>query len=117
MRSLHYGCATRLAAGRIEVSRAAAEVNGRIVLGTPKSHQTRWLPVPKLLLEGLDEQVDGRAPDDLVFPSPRGGYLRVANFRRGYFDRAAKAVGQQGFYPHQLRHTAASLAIALRVLS
>jgi integrase len=98
--------------GRIEVSQAVAEINGRIVLGTPKSHQTRWLPVPKLLLEGLDEQVAGKAPDDLVFPSPQGGYLRVANFRRGYFDRAAKSIGRAGFYPHELRHTAASLAIA-----
>ena len=97
---------------RIEVSRAAVEVNGRIVLGTPKSHQSRWLPVPKLLLEGLEKQVTGRSLDDLLFPAPRGGYLRVANFRRGHFDRAAKGIGQPGFYPHELRHTAASLAIA-----
>jgi integrase len=34
------------------------------------------------------------------------------DFRRGYFDRAAKAIGQPGSYPHELRHTAASLAIA-----
>jgi integrase len=98
--------------GRIEVSQAVAEINGRIVLGTPKSHQTRWLPVPKLLIEGLEDQVAGKSPDDLVFPSPQGGYLRVGNFRRGYFDRAAKSIGQPGFYPHELRHTAASLAIA-----
>jgi len=98
--------------GRIEVSQAVAEINGRIVLGTPKSHQTWWLPVPKLLLEGLDEQVAGKAPDDLVFPSPQGGYLRVAKFRRGYFDRAVKSIGQAGFFPHERRHTAASLAIA-----
>ena len=98
--------------GRIEVSEAVAEIHGQIVLGTPKSHQTRWLPVPKLLLEGLEAQVTGRGPDELVFPSPQGGYLRVANFRRGYFDRAATAIGKPGFYPHELRHTAASLAIA-----
>ncbi len=98
--------------GRIEVSEAVAEIHGKIVLGTPKSHQTRWLPVPNLLLEGLEAQLAGRGPDDLVFPSPQGGYLRVANFRRGYFDRAAAAIGKPGFYPHELRHTAASLAIA-----
>ena len=64
--------------GRIEVSRASAEIKGRIVLGTPKSHQTRWLPVPKPLLEGVEAQVSCKAPDDLVFPASRGGYLRVA---------------------------------------
>ena len=98
--------------GRIEVSQAVAEVNGRIVVGSPKSHQSRWLPVPTLLLEGLKEQVAGKQPEDLVFPSPQGSYLRVQNFRRGYFDRAAATIGMKGFYPHELRHTAASLAIA-----
>jgi integrase len=101
-----------LARARIEVSQSVAEINGRIVVGTPKSHQTRWLPVPKLLLEGLEQQLAGKAPDDLVFPSPKGTFLRVANFRRGYFDRAAASIGQSGLYPHELRHTAASLAIA-----
>ena len=68
--------------------------------------------MPKLLLEGLEEHVSGRALNDLVFPSPQGGYLRVSNFRRGYFDRAAKAIGQPGFYPHERRHTTASPANA-----
>ena len=36
----------------------------------------------------------------------------MGNFRRGYFDKAARAIGQPGLYPHELRHTAASLAIA-----
>jgi integrase len=38
--------------------------------------------------------------------------LRNTVFRRFYFDRAAEAVGLLGFTPHELRHTAASLAIA-----
>jgi len=36
----------------------------------------------------------------------------VQNFRRRCFDRAATQVGLQGLVPHELRHTAASLAIA-----
>ena len=88
-----------LARARIEVSQSVGEINGRIVVGTPKSHQTRWLPVPKLLLEGLEQQLARKAPDDLVFPSPQGAYLRVANFRRGYFDRAAASIGQSGSLP------------------
>jgi integrase len=36
----------------------------------------------------------------------------VQNFRRDCFDRAAVEVGLAGLTPHELRHTAASLAIA-----
>lgn len=88
------------------------EVNGELVFGTPKSHQARWLPVPAFLLEELRQMVADKGPDDLVFASPQGAVLRVANFRRGYFDRAAKQVGVPGLVPHELRHTAASLAIS-----
>lgn len=36
----------------------------------------------------------------------------MGNFRRRYFDRAARDVGLDGLTPHELRHTAASLGIA-----
>jgi integrase len=51
-------------------------------------------------------------PDDLVFPSAAQTPLRVQSFRRWHFDRAAVAAGLDGLVPHELRHTAASLAIA-----
>ena len=41
-----------------------------------------------------------------------GGALRAAVFRRAGFDKAAEAIGVAGLHPHELRHTAASLAIA-----
>jgi hypothetical protein len=40
---------------------------------------------PELLPEGLEAQVTGKAPDDLVFPLTKGWLLGVANFRRGCF--------------------------------
>jgi integrase len=92
--------------GRLNITVAVAEVNGRVVFGTPKSHQTRWLPVPAFLLDELRQEIVGRGPDDLLFPSPQGTVLRVQNFRRGYFDRAAKEAGVAGLVPHELRHTA-----------
>ena len=56
--------------------------------------------------------VDDKVPEDLVFTAPRGGVLRNTNFRPRFFDRAARAAGLEGLTPHELRHTAASLAVA-----
>ncbi len=36
----------------------------------------------------------------------------ATNFRHGGFDTAARVIGLPGLHPHELRHTAASLAIA-----
>jgi integrase len=41
-----------------------------------------------------------------------GGPLRLGNWRHRVFDPACAAVGLVGVTPHDLRHTAASLAIA-----
>ena len=97
--------------GRIEIAEAVADVNGRLILGSPKSHARRWVPVPRFLRDELAAQVAGREASALVFPSATGTPLRVQNFRRGHFDRAATAAGVPGLVPHELRHTAASLAI------
>ena len=98
--------------GRLNITDAMAEVNGQVLFGTPKSHQARWLPAPAFPLDELRLHVAGKRPDDLVFASPQGAVLRVATFRRGYFDGAAKQIGVPGLVPHELRHTAASLAIS-----
>jgi integrase len=97
---------------RVEIAEAVTSVNGALVWGTPKGHARRWISVPRFVAERLGEHVAGRAPDDLVFTSPQGEPLRASNFRRDVFDRATDAVGLSGLVPHELRHTAASLAIA-----
>jgi integrase len=81
--------------------------------GTPKGYQRREVPLPAFLVEELAAHVAGKAPGDLVFAGVRGGAaLRAPVFRRAAFDRAALAIGMPGLHPHELRHTAASLAIA-----
>lgn len=97
---------------RITVQRAMAEVGGRAVVGTPKDHERRDVPVPAFLVDELAQLVAGRVPDALVFPAPGGGFLRNGNFRRNVFDAAAERAGVDDMTPHGLRHTAASLAIA-----
>jgi integrase len=64
------------------------------------------------LVDDLAAHVAGKAPDDFVFSAPRGGVLRIRNFRRAGFEPAVKIAGPDGMTPHALRHTAASLAIA-----
>ena len=70
------------------------------------------MPLPRFLVADLVPLIEGKGPDDLVFTAPRGGVLRGRNFRREVFDPAVRRVGPPGFHPHELRHTAASLAIA-----
>jgi hypothetical protein len=49
----------------------------------------------------------------LVFPGGRsGGPLRAPVFRASAFTAAAAGIGRPRLHPHELRHTAASLAIA-----
>jgi integrase len=112
--------------GRVAIVEAVVEVNGRVVLGSPKTHQHREVVAPAFLRDELAAQLAGKAPGDLVFPAPRGGVLRVGNFRRATWDKACVSVGlgemvrndaagtkrYVGLSPHGLRHTAASLAIA-----
>lgn len=101
-----------LGARRIHIAEAMSEVNGEVQFGSPKSHADRWVSVPAFLREPLLELARGKRPSDLLFTTSRGYALRVRSFRRSTFDRAAREVGLEGLVPHELRHTAASLAIA-----
>ncbi|HEY4605903.1 MAG TPA: tyrosine-type recombinase/integrase [Blastococcus sp.] len=97
---------------RLEVAESVTEIQGRAVFGTPKTHHRRSVPFPRSLLEPLTALVAGRLPDELLFTGPGGGMLRVGNFRRRVFDEAARQAGLDGLTPHELRHTAASLAVS-----
>lgn len=95
---------------RLHVVRTAIDL-GEVSYGTPKSHQQRWVPVPRSLMNALVEHLTDMQPEDLVFASPRGAPLRNHNFRARVFTPAAEAIGVPHLTPHDLRHTAASLAV------
>jgi integrase len=99
--------------GRLTVARSVTEVGGELVWGTPKSHAVRTVPLPAFLRDTLTEALAGKGPDDLVFTSPTGGALRNRNFyNRVLAPAARRALPGIGVSAHDLRHTAASLAIA-----
>jgi integrase len=101
-----------LARRRLRVERSVSDVDGRLVATTPKTHHAREVPVPAFVAAMLPDIMVGRAADDPLFTGPGGGLLRGNNFRRRFFDRAVISAGLSGVTPHDLRHTAASLAVS-----
>ena len=102
-----------LAKRRAVIAESVTPVQGLgMVWGTTKTHQRREVPIPRFLVEDLARHLADREPDDLVFAGIRSGNpLRVSAFRKA-FRPAAERIGMPDLYPHELRHTAASLAIA-----
>jgi integrase len=94
---------------RVKVRRAYSEVNGQLIEGTPKTHEHRTVIVPR---HALPIGTDGCTPADLVFTAPRGGPLRPSHFRSRVWLAAVAECGLGDLMPHDLRDTAASLAIS-----
>lgn len=97
---------------RILIAESVTSVQGRLVWGTPKGHVHRTVSAPSFIFELLAPRLAELQHDALVFTARGGGPLRASNFRRDVFTPAAKIAGLPGLVPHELRHTAASLAIA-----
>ena len=97
---------------RIDVRRAFSDVGGKLVLGTPKSHHARTVPLPRFLAAELAGHMEHLKPDDLVFTTASGSVVRSANWRQGVFLPVRKRAGiSDRFRVHDLRHTAAALMI------
>jgi integrase len=102
---------------RLRVEANAVNVRGTIFPGTPKSHEARSVPFPAFLAKPLAKQCDGKGRDQLVFgsgavyiptPTPKDGWFAGARRRSAVIDLDFP----QGLTLHDLRHTAASLAIS-----
>lgn len=119
---LRWGEAVALRVGdidgaRIRIDRAVVPTKSGWSEGTPKTHERRTLYVPAFVEKMLSTQAEGRGPGDLLFPAQRGEYLRSpgrvrsAGARRLWWQAAIEAAGLEYLRIHDLRHTAASLAV------
>ena len=100
---------------RLQINRTATEVNGNVVEGLPKTWEKRSVTFPPFLAEPLVRLCEGKEPDDLLFADRFGGFLRrpsASNNKRSWFLTALAQAGLERLTPHDLRHTAASLAVS-----
>jgi len=119
---------------RIHVRRNATNVGGDVIVGTPKTHELRTVPLPRFLVDLLAAECRGKSRDGILFPAAAGGYAKSPGAHT-WFDgavtrctaaadraRAAELAAQPEqdpvtpvfprITPHDLRHTAASLAVS-----
>jgi integrase len=101
---------------RVNVSRSVTEA-GTLVWGTPKTGERRSVPFPAVLADELAALMVGKGRDDLLFTNLHGRVLRNSHFRQDVFAPAVAKCQQAddtfpSITPHDLRHTAASLAIS-----
>ena len=116
---LRWGEMAALRVGRVDflrrralVAESVTPVKGVMTFGPTKGHERREVPIPRFLVEDLAQHVAGRPADALLFTGARGAVMRSQTFQRAALTEAAAGLDIPGFHPHELRHTAASLAIA-----
>lgn len=108
---------------RIEVRQQVTEVKGKLNWTPTKGKRRRSVPFPKFLAEPLSLLCVGKKRDEAVFRAPKRGTLRLNSWRRRVWaptidklrDVDGEGVAHRDFpeaTPHDMRHTAASLAIS-----
>jgi integrase len=103
---------------RIELRRNAVKVGSVFVVGSLKSHKNRTVVLPAFVVDELAHACEGKGRDELIWPSPRGGYISGPSLWKTSWLAMAVARCQKAdatfprVTPHDLRHTAASLAIS-----
>ena len=97
---------------RATISENAVQTGKQIHVGTPKAHKQRTVPLPPFLLPYLAPQCEGKGRDDLLWSAEDRSHLRRPHPTSGWFAKAVKESRVPRVTPHDLRHTAASLAVS-----
>lgn len=112
---LRWGEATALTranlrSGGLRLTHAMAETN-KPVRSSLKDWEARDVPLPDTVYKELTTWAASKGEAELLFGTSTGTALRNSNWRRRIFDPACSSLGL-AITPHNLRDTAASLAIA-----
>lgn len=98
---------------RLKVSRSVTSVDGILKVGPPKGGKEREVPLIADVVDRIAKRIKDQPREALVFPTPRGRWMRSNNFKRRTYDPAVLAAGlPPSLWVHDLRHTAASLSIS-----
>ncbi|WP_060915776.1 tyrosine-type recombinase/integrase [Microbacterium oleivorans] len=116
---------------RVRVEENAVEVGSQVIIGTPKTHEKRQVRYPAFLAPTIEHLVATRPRDALLF-GDGDHFIRRAKSTTGWFNSAVMQIVRETqeridaatgmeerppesfprVTPHDLRHTAASLAIS-----
>ena len=96
----------------VQITRTLSEVNGNFFEGTTKSGQSRVVYIPSVIASQIQEHLRSKQQDELVFTNSVGNPISLANFTKRVFAPGILNSGIPRITPHDLRHTAASNAIA-----
>jgi len=96
---------------RLHVRRPVVEIDGVFHEGEPKSWERRTVAFPAFLDHALAAVCIGKGPDDTVF-TDGASYLRQPHTSKSWFLTGLRTAGIERMTPHDLRHTAASLAVS-----
>lgn len=117
---------------RLTVAQNAVNVGGRIVVGTPKTHEQRTVPIPAFVAAELATVARGRGRDEILFPAATGGHMKPPGANTWWSGAVARTIAAADaareeesdngndpvtpefprVTPHDMRHTAASLAVS-----
>ena len=91
-------------------------VRSQFVVGSLKSNKNRTVVVPAFVMDALAATAAGKGREDLLWTAPQGGYLRAAGQESWLAGAVGRCQEAGETFPrvtaHDLRHTAASLAIS-----
>lgn len=120
---LRWGEAAALKARSLDLTKGLLHVGGNLVYvgarwveGTPKNSEERDVPMPRIVIDALRPIYKEREPDERMFHDLNGGPIMKQSLAKesGWWRHTLLRLGwphEEWPTPHDLRHTAASLAV------
>ena len=101
---------------RISIERNAVTVGSEVIIGTPKTHEVREVSVPVSVMRMLVPVMDGKGPDELLWPRRDGTPMKPPTHGKWYYNALDRCMEKYPDFPrvtpHGLRHVAAGLMIS-----